>query len=420
MRALAPLFGCVVTVVGLALAGSVQAARENRGGQSHPSALSAAHGANAKNHQRVAGSPAQARGRPDVQDRLRKAQVAALLEGREAKANVQRAAREVRASRTGRERPSTTLRGGARTPTVSAQRTSLSQSSLSQSSLGQSSLNHAYDSPRSEAFSGRRSIARATGLHTAPDPLDLNSAVVLVLDQESGRTLYEKNANAVLPIASITKLMTALVVIETGDSMQELIEITEADVDTEKHSSSRVRVGATLTRGEILQLALMSSENRAAHALARRSRLGLTGFVAAMNVKARSLGMNDTQYSDPTGLSSRNVSTARDLSRLVRVAADQPLVRQFSTATDMIASVPNQQVFRNTNRLIRSGDWEIDVSKTGYISEAGRCLVMQVRIQGRPTTVVLLDAFASQARTTDAMRIRRWLETPEGNRITTS
>ena len=420
MRALAPLFGCIVTVVGLALAGSVQAARENRGGQAHPSARSPAHDKNAKNHHRAAGGPTQARGRPDVQDRLRKAQVAALLEGREAKANVQRAAREARASRTVRERPSTTLRGGARAPTVSAQRTSLSQSSLSQSSLSQSSLNHAYDSPRSEAFSGRRSIARATGLHTAPDPLDLNSAVVLVLDQESGRTLYEKNANAVLPIASITKLMTALVVIETGDSMQELIEITEADVDTEKHSSSRVRVGATLTRGELLQLALMSSENRAAHALARRSRLGLTGFVAAMNIKARALGMNDTQYSDPTGLSSRNVSTARDLSRLVRVAADQPLVRQFSTATDMVASVPNQQVFRNTNRLIRSGDWEIDVSKTGYISEAGRCLVMQVRIQGRPTTVVLLDAFASQARATDAMRIRRWLETPEGNRITTS
>ena len=415
MRALAPLFTCVVTVVGLALSGSAQAARENRGGQAHPSARSVAHDTNAKNHHRVAGAPAQARGRPDVHDRLRKAQVAALLEGRDAKADVQRAAREARASRTGRERPSTTLRGGARSPTVSAQRTSLSQSSL-----GQSSLNHAYDSPRNEAFSGRRSIARATGLHTAPDPLDLNSAVVLVLDQESGRTLYEKNASAVLPIASITKLMTALVVLETGDSMQELIEITEADVDTEKHSSSRVRVGATLTRGELLQLALMSSENRAAHALARRSRLGLTGFVAAMNVKARALGMNDTQYSDPTGLSSRNVSTARDLSRLVRVAADQPLVRQFSTATDMIASVPNQQVFRNTNRLIRSGDWEIDVSKTGYISEAGRCLVMQVRIQGRPTTVVLLDAFASQARATDAMRIRRWLETPEGNRITTS
>jgi len=415
MRGLAALFGCVVTVLGLALSGSAQAARENRGGQGHPSARSAAHDTNAKNHHRVAGAPAQARGRPDVHDRLRKAQVAALLEGREAKADVRRAAREARVSRSGRERPSTTLRGGARTPTVSAQRTSLSQSSL-----GQSSLNHAYDSPRNEAFSGRRSIARATGLHTAPDPLDLNSAVVLVLDQESGRTLYEKNASAVLPIASITKLMTALVVLETGDSMQELIEITEADVDTEKHSSSRVRVGATLTRGELLQLALMSSENRAAHALARRSRLGLTGFVAAMNVKARALGMNDTQYSDPTGLSSRNVSTARDLSRLVRVAADQPLVRQFSTATDMIASVPNQQVFRNTNRLIRSGDWEIDVSKTGYISEAGRCLVMQVRIQGRPTTVVLLDAFASQARATDAMRIRRWLETPEGNRITTS
>ena len=420
MRALAPLFGCVLTVVGLALAGSVHAARESGGGHSHLAARPVAHDANARNHHQIAGTPAQVRGRSDIQDRLRKAQVAALLEGREAKVTVQRAARDARSSRVGRERPSATLRGGARTPTVSAQRALISQSSLSQSSLGQSSLSHSFDSPRSEAFAGRRSIARATGLHTAPDPLDLNSAVVLVLDQESGRTLYEKNAGAVLPIASITKLMTAMVVLETGDSLQELIEITEADVDTEKHSSSRVRVGTTLTRGELLQLALMSSENRAAHALARRSRLGLTGFVAAMNAKARARGMSDTQYSDPTGLSSRNVSTARDLSRLVRVAADQPLVRQFSTATDMIALVPNQQVFRNTNRLIRSGDWEIDVSKTGYISEAGRCLVMQVRIQGRPTTVVLLDAFASQARTTDAMRIRRWLETPEGNRITTS
>jgi D-alanyl-D-alanine endopeptidase (penicillin-binding protein 7) len=323
--------------------------------------------------------------------------VVALLEGREAKPVAQRSVRE----RSG----AGSLRSGVRLPSASAQHASLSQS---------------FDSPRAEAFAGRRSIARATGLHTTADPLDLNSSAVLVLDQDSGRTLYEKNANAVLPIASITKLMTAMVVLESGDSLHEIIEITEADVDTEKHSSSRVRVGATLTRGELLQLALMSSENRAAHALARRSRMGLTAFVAAMNAKARALGMNDTQYSDPTGLSSRNVSTARDLSRLVRVAADQPLVRQFSTATDMTAAVPNQQVFRNTNRLIRSGDWEIDVSKTGYISEAGRCLVMQVRIQGRPTTVVLLDAFASQARATDAMRIRRWLETTEVGRITTS
>jgi len=420
MRALAPLFGCVVTVVGLVIAGSAQAARESGGSHSYLSDRPVAHDANAKRHHRLAAAPTPGRVRPDAQDRLRKDQVTALLEGREAKSSSHRAAHEARASRNGRERPLASLRGGARTPTVSAQRTSLSQSSLGQSSSGQSALSRSFDSPRGEAFAGRKSIARATGLHTATDPLDLNSAVVLVLDQESGRTLYEKNASAVLPIASITKLMTAMVVLETGDSLQELIEITEADVDTEKHSSSRVRVGATLTRGELLQLALMSSENRAAHALARRSRLGLTGFVAAMNAKARALGMSDTQYSDPTGLSSRNVSTARDLSRLVRAAADQPLVRQFSTATDMVASVPNQQVFRNTNRLIRSGDWEIDVSKTGYISEAGRCLVMQVRIQGRPTTVVLLDAFASQARATDAIRIRRWLETPEGNRITTS
>jgi D-alanyl-D-alanine endopeptidase (penicillin-binding protein 7) len=327
---------------------------------------------------------------------MRKSHVVALLEGREPKSTSQRSVRE---------RAASPLRSGVRMPSASAHHASLSQS---------------FDSPRADAFAGRRSIARATGLHTAADPLDLNSAVVLVLDQESGRTLYEKNANAVLPIASITKLMTAMVVLESGDSLQEMIEITEADVDTEKHSSSRVRVGTTLTRAELLQLALMSSENRAAHALARRSRMGLTAFVAAMNVKARALGMNDTQYSDPTGLSSRNVSTARDLARLVRVAGDQPLVRQFSTATDMTAAVPNQQVFRNTNRLIRSGDWEIDVSKTGYISEAGRCLVMQVRIQGRPTTVVLLDAFASQARATDAMRIRRWLETTEAGRITTS
>jgi len=257
-------------------------------------------------------------------------------------------------------------------------------------------------------------------LHSASDPLDLNSAVALVQDHETGRVLYEKNSGAVLPIASITKLMTALVVIESGDSRDELIEITQADVDTEKHSSSRVRVGTTLSRAELLQLALMSSENRAAHALARRSRVGLTAFIAAMNAKARALGMQDTQYLDPTGLSSRNVSTARDLALLVRAASEQPLIRQFSTATDMTVAVPNTQIFRNTNRLIRSGDWEIDVSKTGYISEAGRCLVMQVRIQGRPTTVVLLDALASQSRATDAVRIRRWLETTDSGRRMTS
>ncbi|NBS96032.1 MAG: peptidase S11 [Betaproteobacteria bacterium] len=420
MRALAPLCGFVVTVLGLTFAVPVQASREFGGGQERASdrqsgqvknrsARHESHRSSGVHQERQtalesngsgrhgsARYPVQGGGRPSAHDRLRKSQVVALLEGRESKPTSQRSVRE---------RAASPLRSGVRMPSASAQHASLSQS---------------FDSPRADAFAGRRSIARATGLHTAADPLDLNSAVVLVLDQESGRTLYEKNANAVLPIASITKLMTAMVVLESGDSLHEMIEITEADVDTEKHSSSRVRVGTTLTRAELLQLALMSSENRAAHALARRSRMGLTAFVAAMNVKARALGMNDTQYSDPTGLSSRNVSTARDLSRLVRVAADQPLVRQFSTATDMTAAVPNQQVFRNTNRLIRSGDWEIDVSKTGYISEAGRCLVMQVRIQGRPTTVVLLDAFASQARATDAMRIRRWLETTEAGRITTS
>jgi D-alanyl-D-alanine endopeptidase (penicillin-binding protein 7) len=297
--------------------------------------------------------------------------------------------------------------GGMKLPAATAQQTSLAPH---------------FDSLRGEssAWAGRRSIARATGLHSASDPLDLNSAVALVQDQETGRVLYEKNSGAVLPIASITKLMTALVVIESGDSRDELIEITQADVDTEKHSSSRVRVGTTLSRAELLQLALMSSENRAAHALARRSRVGLTAFIAAMNAKARALGMQDTQYLDPTGLSSRNVSTARDLALLVRAASEQPLIRQFSTATDMTVAVPNTQIFRNTNRLIRSGDWEIDVSKTGYISEAGRCLVMQVRIQGRPTTVVLLDALASQSRATDAVRIRRWLETTDSGRRMTS
>jgi D-alanyl-D-alanine endopeptidase (penicillin-binding protein 7) len=410
MRVLSTVFAGLVVVFGLGAAISAEAAREHaatksaaasRDGQrdlrAHPHADRSPRAASVRERRSFEGRSAAGAKRPVdfVAERARQAHVEALLEGRHGSRSEAKRAHRANAS----------LRSAvARGPSVSAQRTSLSVP---------------FEGARSDAFNGgRRSIARAAGLHTAPDPLDLNSAAVLVQDQESGRLLYEKNTTAVLPIASITKLMTALVVLESGDSLQELIEITDADVDTEKHSSSRVRVGTLLTRAELLQLALMSSENRAAHALARRSRVGLTAFIAAMNAKARLLGMVDTQYSDPTGLSSRNVSTARDLARLVRVAADQPLIRQFSTATDMVAQVPNQQMFRNTNRLIRSGDWEIDLSKTGYISEAGRCLVMQVRIQGRPTTVVLLDAFASQARATDAIRIRRWLETSDLGRST--
>jgi len=264
--------------------------------------------------------------------------------------------------------------------------------------------------PRSMA-PARISMGQAIGLHAVDDPLDLRSAVAYVIDQRTGETLYAKNASAVLPIASITKLMTAVVVLDAQLPMSEVLEISDADIDTEKGTRSRLRPGTRLSRGELLQLALMSSENRAANALGRHYPGGLPAFVGAMNAKARALGMQDTTYVEPTGLSSRNVSNAQDLARLVRAALDYPLVRQYSTAPDLTVDTGYRMVsFRNTNRLISSPSWDIGLQKTGYISEAGSCLVMQSVIEGRPVVMVLLDAIGVRSRFGDAERLRHWLE----------
>lgn len=257
----------------------------------------------------------------------------------------------------------------------------------------------------------RPSVGQAIGLHAVDDPLDLRSSVALVVDQRSGATLFSKNANAVLPIASITKLMTAMVVLDAQLPLDEQVEITEADIDTEKHTRSRLRTGTRLARGELLHLALMASENRAAHALGRNYPGGLDAFVEAMNAKARAIGMDSSSFSDPTGLSSRNVSNAVDLSRMVAAAYEYPLIREYSTAPEYAVEAGKRVVgFRNTNRLINNASWEIGLQKTGYISEAGSCLVMQVTVDGRPMVLVLLDAVGIRSRFGDAQRIRNWLE----------
>jgi len=258
---------------------------------------------------------------------------------------------------------------------------------------------------------GRPSVGQAIGLHQVDDPLDLRSSVALVVDQRSGATVFAKNAHAVLPIASITKLMTAMVVLDAQLPLDEQLEITEADIDTEKHTRSRLRTGTRLSRDELLHLALMASENRAAHALGRNYPGGIDAFIEAMNAKARAIGMDSTSFSDPTGLSSRNVSNALDLSRMVAAAFDYPLIREYSTAPELKVEAGRRVVgFRNTNRLIANPSWEIGLQKTGYISEAGSCLVMHMTVEDRPLVLVLLDAVGIRSRFGDAQRIRTWLE----------
>lgn len=258
----------------------------------------------------------------------------------------------------------------------------------------------------------RLSIGQAIGLHEAYDPLSLHSAVALAVDAASGEVLFEKNARAVLPIASISKLMTALVVLEAGQPLDERLTISEADIDTEKYTRSRLRPGTVLTRDEMLHLALMASENRAANALGRHYPGGLDTFVARMNEKARELGMESTWFVEPTGLSSRNVSSAIDLARLVRAASRYPLIREYSTAASLTVEAAGARTvsFRNTNRLVSRDDWDIGLQKTGYISEAGNCLVMQARVEGRPVVLVLLDATGKLSRFGDAQRLRDWIE----------
>ncbi len=264
---------------------------------------------------------------------------------------------------------------------------------------------------RAVALEPRSSIGERMGLRAAVDPLDLNSSVALVIDQQTNEVLFSKNDSAVLPIASLTKLMTGLVVTDANLPLDETVTITSDDVDTVKGSRSRLAVGTTLTRLELMHLALMSSENRAAHALGRTFPGGLDQFVRLMNAKARELGMHDTRYVEPTGLSSLNQSSARDLATLVSVAYQRPLLRSLSTSPSHQLELGHRTLeYRNSNRLIRDPDWDIGLQKTGYISEAGRCLVMQARVAGRQLIMVFLDATGKLGRAQDAERVRRWVE----------
>jgi serine-type D-Ala-D-Ala endopeptidase (penicillin-binding protein 7) len=260
------------------------------------------------------------------------------------------------------------------------------------------------------AIPARPSFGQVYGLHAAEDPLELKSSVALVVDSETNEVLFSKNPQAVLPIASITKLMTALVVTDAKLPLDETLAISQDDVDTEKGSRSRLTVGTQLTRGEMLHLALMSSENRAAHALGRHYPGGLEAFVGAMNRKAVELGMPDTRYVEPTGLSSRNQSSARDLATLVKAAHHVPLIRELSTSPEYEVAVGRRHVqFRNTNGLVRNPEWDIGLQKTGYISEAGRCLVMQAKLAGRQLIMVFLDSAGKYSRIGDAERVRKWV-----------
>lgn len=257
----------------------------------------------------------------------------------------------------------------------------------------------------------RASFGQMAGLHATSDALGLHSSVALVVDQETQEVLYSKNNHAVLPIASLTKLMTGLVVAEANLPMDERIRITQADVDTEKGSTSRLAVGTELSRGELMHLSLMSSENRAAHALGRTFPGGMDAFVNRMNQRARALGMKDTRYVEPTGLSSQNQSSASDLAVLAAKAYNEPMLRESSTSHGREVAVGRKTLqFNNTNGLVKSPQWDIGLQKTGYISEAGRCLVMQAQVSGRNLIMVFLDSAGKFSRIGDAERVRKWLE----------
>ncbi|MGY3893930.1 D-alanyl-D-alanine endopeptidase [Aeromonas enterica] len=242
--------------------------------------------------------------------------------------------------------------------------------------------------------------------------LTLSSAAFVVANPRTGEVLSERNANRVMPIASITKLMTALVVLDANQRLSEMLTVTMADVDRLKGTGSRLAVGSRLSRADMLHIALMSSENRAASALARNYPGGQRAFVEAMNAKARMLGMWSTQFSDSTGLTPRNVSSAHDLAKLVAAASAYPLIRQYSSTDQrMVRNGKRQLHYLNSNRLVREGSWPVTLSKTGYIREAGRCLVMATQVNHEPVILVLLNAETPNARVADAKRIRSWLET---------
>ncbi len=240
----------------------------------------------------------------------------------------------------------------------------------------------------------------------------MRSSIVLIYDENGKKPLHSKNADVVAPIASITKLMTAMIVLDAKLPLDEEISISTEDISRKKNSRSRTRSGMTMTRGELLKLALMSSDNLSAAALARTFPGGTEAALAQMNAKARELGMNSSRFMDPTGLHSGNVSTANDLVKMVRAAQGYELINQFSTATSHTIEVAGRKPlrFHNTNPLVRNASWDIGISKTGYISEAGRCLVMEAKISERPVIIVLLDSWGKHSRIGDANRVKQWME----------
>ena len=239
----------------------------------------------------------------------------------------------------------------------------------------------------------------------------LSSQAALIMNSKTGEVLYQKNINRVMPIASISKLMAAMVVLDGNLNMNEQITITDNEIDRLQGTSSRLSIGTTLTRKELLHLGLMSSENRAIHALGRTYPGGMSAFVSAMNAKAQSLGMSNTRFYEPTGLDSRNVSTASDLSKMVSAASDYSVIRQNSVSNSgsVYTSAGRQQSYKNSNALVREGSWNIDLQKTGYIRESGRSMVVKARISNQPITIVLLNSPSSTTRVNDARQIESWM-----------
>jgi D-alanyl-D-alanine endopeptidase (penicillin-binding protein 7) len=290
-----------------------------------------------------------------------------------------------------------------------AKSNSISKSSNNQKSVRTSTTRKNSEEKHTEK---RPSFAAAMGFRGNDDLLSLKSSVALIVDRQTHEVLFEKNAHASLPIASITKLMTSLVVMDAGLPLDENLTIHQDDVNTYPgRTRSRVTQHAKMTREEALLLALMSSENRTAYALGRNYPGGVKSFVDAMNAKAQMLGMSQSKFADPTGLSSENISSPEDLTRLVEAAYQHKVIRDFSTRSDYSIMIGNrEQKFVNTNRLVRAGDMDIGLQKTGYISAAGRCLVMQAKIQDRDVVMVFLDSVGTQSRFADAVRVKKWLE----------
>jgi D-alanyl-D-alanine endopeptidase (penicillin-binding protein 7) len=251
----------------------------------------------------------------------------------------------------------------------------------------------------------------AAGVVAAGSISAVRSNVVLVQDLSSNTTLFSRNDDVARPIASITKLMTAIVIVDANQSMSDIIEVTSSDVDTVKHSRSRLPVGTKLSRGDMMHLALMSSENRAANALGRHYPGGMSAFVAAMNSKAKQLGMTQSRFVEPTGLSSENVASPRDLVKLLQASAARPAIRHYTTDEQHeVRSSGHATLFRNTNMLVMNPTWDIKVSKTGYINEAGQCLVMLARINNRDMAIILLNADGKGTRVGDAVKIKQWVQ----------